>query len=163
MNLNEYSWLVLAVLAAGLCVQLWLAWRHIGHVRKHNNQVPEAFSSKISLEAHQKAANYTIAKTHLGVANTLLNAGVLLIWTFAGGLEILDQLWRTAGWDTLYTGTALLLTFMLIGILIDLPLSLYSTFVVEEEYGFNKMTLKIFFTDMVKGIALAGAIGWYCG
>ncbi|MCW8964564.1 MAG: M48 family metallopeptidase [Gammaproteobacteria bacterium] len=159
MNLNEYSWLVLAVLAAGLCVQLWLAWRHIGHVRKHNNQVPDAFTSKISLEAHQKAANYTIAKTHLGVANTLLNAGVLLIWTFAGGLEILDQLWRTTGWDTLYTGTALLLTFMLIGILIDLPLSLYSTFVLEEEYGFNKMTLKIFFTDMVKGIALAGAIG----
>jgi len=159
MNLNEYSWLVLAVLAAGLCVQLWLAWRHIGHVRKHNNQVPEAFTSKISLEAHQKAASYTIAKTHLGVANTLLNAGVLLIWTFAGGLEMLDQLWRTTDLDTLYTGTALLLTFMLIGILIDLPLSLYSTFVLEEEYGFNKMTLKIFFTDMVKGITLAGAIG----
>jgi len=159
MNFNEYSWLVLAVLAAGLCVQLWLAWRHIGHVRQHNNQVPEAFASKISLEAHQKAASYTIAKTHLGVANTLLNAGVLLIWTFAGGLEMLDQLWRTTDLDTLYTGTALLLTFMLIGILIDLPLSLYSTFVLEEEYGFNKMTLKIFFTDMVKGIALAGAIG----
>ena len=159
MEMNEISWLVLAALITGLAVQLWLARRHINYIRAHKDRVPQAFADNIPLDAHQKAANYTIAKTHLGVANTLLSAGVLLVWTFAGGLEVLDQLWRSADWGNLYTGTALLLTFMLIGMLIDLPLSLYSTFVLEEEYGFNKMTGKLFIIDMFKGIALAFIIG----
>lgn len=157
--MNEYSWLLLAVLLTGLCVRLWLAQRQITHIRRYKNQVPDAFVDKISLEAHQKAADYTTAKTYLGLAGTLLSSALLLFWTFAGGLETLDQLWRTTGWDTLYTGTALFLTFMLIGLLIDLPLSLYTTFVLEEKYGFNKMTLKIFFTDMIKNITLTGIIG----
>ena len=159
MMMNEYSWLVLLVLAAGLVVQIWLAWRHIRHVRLHQDHVPEAFASKISLEAHQKAASYTIAKTHLRIAGGLLGAGVLLVWLFGGGLELLDQAWRITGWDNLYAGTALLLSFMLISSLIELPLSLYSTFGVEEKFGFNKMTPALFFKDMLKGILLAGAIG----
>lgn len=159
MMMNEYSWLVLVVLVAALLVQVWLASRHIRHVKRHKDQVPEAFASKISLEAHQKAASYTIAKTYLRVAGTLLSAGVLLIWLFAGGLELLDQAWRATEWDSLYTGTALLLSFMLIGALIELPLSLYATFGVEERYGFNKMTPALFFKDMLKGILLTAAIG----
>ena len=157
--MNEISWLVLAALVIGLSVQLWLAMRHIGYVRSHRNTVPDAFASKIPLEAHQKAADYTIAKTHLGTAGTILGAGIFLVWTFAGGLELLDELWRQLGWSNLYTGVALLISFMLIGMLIDLPLSLYSTFVLEEEYGFNKITGKLFIIDMIKGIALALVIG----
>jgi len=159
MEMNEISWLVLAALATGLVIQLWLAKRHITYIRAHKDRVPEAFIDSVPLDAHQKAASYTIAKTHLGIANTLLSAGVLLVWTFAGGLEVLDQLWRSTEWDSLYIGTTLLLTFMLIGMLIDLPLSLYSTFVLEEEYGFNKMTSKLFIIDMLKGLALAFIIG----
>ena len=159
MQMNEISWLVLAVLALGLAVQLWLASRHIAYVRAHKGQVPAAFADAIALDAHQKAADYTVAKTRLGVVNTLFGAVILLIWTFGGGLELLDQTWRAVGWDSLYTGTSLLLSFMLIGMLIDLPLSLYSTFVLEEKFGFNKMTGKLFFMDMVKGIGLAFVIG----
>ena len=159
MNMNEYSWLVLFVLIAGLGVQYWLAMRHIRHINKHQDKVPDAFASKIPLPAHQKAASYTMAKTRFGMANTLFGAVVLLIWTFGGGLQLLDELWRSTGWDDLFVGTALLLSFMLIGIVIELPFSLYSTFGIEEKYGFNKMTGRLFVIDMIKGIALAGAIG----
>jgi STE24 endopeptidase len=159
MHMNEYSWTVLLVLAAGLCVQIWLATRHIRNIRHHREQVPDAFADKISLAAHQKAADYTIAKTNFGMAGTLLGAGVFLVWTFAGGLNMLDQLLRGMEWSGIYTGTALILIFMLISMLIDLPMSLYSTFVLEEEYGFNKMTGKLFFKDMLKGVILTAAIG----
>ena len=157
--MNEYSWLVLVVLLAGLAVQIWLAKRHINNIQHHRKQVPGAFADKIPLSAHQKAADYTIAKTRLGITGTILSAAVFLIWTFAGGLDLLDQLWRQAEWGIIYTGTALILSFMFISMLIDLPMSLYSTFVIEERYGFNKMTGKLFFKDMAKGILLAAAIG----
>ena len=159
MQINEISWLVLAALSSGIAVQLWLAQRHIHYIRNHKDNVPDAFAGKISLDAHQKAANYTIAKTRLGTANTLLGTAVLLIWIFSGGLQLLDEIWRLAGWSSLLTGTALLLSFMLISMLIDLPLSAYSTFVLEEKYGFNKTTGKIFIMDILKGVSLAFVIG----
>src|SRR5210317_1139773 len=94
MVMNEISWLVLATLATGIAVQLWLALRHIAYVRAHKAQVPAAFADVIPLDAHQKAADYTVAKTRLGITNSLFGAIVLLIWTFGGGLELLDQAWR---------------------------------------------------------------------
>jgi len=159
MEFNEISWLVLAALAIGLVVQLWLEKRHITYIRAHRDKVPDAFADKIPLDAHQKAADYTIAKTHLGIASTLLSTGILLLWIFGGGLELLDTAWRSFAWSNILTGTALILSFMLIGSLIDIPLSLYSTFVLEDRFGFNKMTGKLFIVDMLKGIALAFLIG----
>jgi STE24 endopeptidase len=159
MYMNEYSWLVLVVLLAGLAIQIWLAYRHINNIQHHRKQVPDAFADRIPLAAHQKAADYTIAKTRLGIVGTVLSTALFLIWTFGGGLELLDQLWRGAEWGSIYTGTALILSFMLISMLIDLPISLYSTFVIEQRYGFNKMTGRLFFKDMVKGVLLTAAIG----
>ena len=159
MDMNVYSWTVLVALIAVLAVQLWLALRHISHIRAHKHRVPDAFADKIPLDAHQKAADYTIAKTRLGITNAVLAAVILVVWTFAGGLEILDQFWREMHWNTVYTGTAFILSFMLIGMLIELPVSLYSTFVLEEKFGFNKMTAPLFFKDMLKGILLAAILG----
>ena len=159
MDMNVYSWTVLVALAAVLTAQLWLAMRHINHIRAHKQKVPDAFADKIPLDAHQKAADYTITKTRLGMANAVLAAVVLLVWIFAGGLELLDQLWRGMQWGDIYTGTAFILSFMLISMLIELPVSLYSTFVVEEKFGFNKMTGALFIKDMLKGILLAAIIG----
>lgn len=156
--MNEYSWVVLVVFAAGLAVQFWLSWRQITHVKANADTVPPAFADSITHEAHQKAADYTIAKAHLGDASRILGAAVLLMWTFAGGLELLDQRWRTLEMGSIMTGTAVILSFMLIGTLIDLPLSLYSTFGLEEKFGFNKMTIGLFFKDMFKGMMLTFVI-----
>jgi STE24 endopeptidase len=121
--------------------------------------VPEAFVGKISLDEHQKAADYTLAKGKFGRIQIILGVLVLLAWTLGGGLEWLDQAWRSVGWGPLLTGAAVILSMTFISSLIDLPSSLYSTFVLEERFGFNKTTLKTFVVDMLKGTALGLVIG----
>ena len=159
MMMNEISVVVLAALAVGLVVQLWLAYRHIRHIRRHRGAVPAAFAGKIGLAAHQKAADYTVAKKQLAVVSALLGAVVLLLWTFGGGLEWLDGQWQRAGWGEIYTGTALIVSFMLVGMLIELPTALYATFVIEARFGFNKMSGGLFLADTLKGAGLAVVLG----
>lgn len=155
----SFTIVFLIFLVASTAVQLWLSMRQARHVSQHRNAVPSAFVDKISLEEHQKAADYTLARGKLGRFDVWLSVGILLAWTLGGGLELLDQFWRGFGWNPLVTGTAVILSMTFIGSLIDLPLSLYRTFVLEERFGFNKTNLQTFFTDMLKGAALGLVIG----
>ncbi len=140
-------------------VQLWLSLKQAKHVMAHRHSVPDEFSDKLTLEEHQKAADYTVAKGKFGRLQLFLGIVVLFLWTLGGGLEWIDSLWRGAEWGALATGVAVLISFSLISSLIDLPVSLYNTFVLEEKFGFNKTTLKVFFVDMLKGAALSVVIG----
>lgn len=160
-----------AVLLAGIATRFWLASRQIRHVANHRHAVPAAFSHLVSLESHQKAADYTVAKSRLGLLEMSLGAAVLLGWTLLGGLHALNQ--ALGNW--LGTGMAqqmaLLLAFTLIGAVIDLPISLYQTFVLEEKFGFNKMTLRLWLSDLLKssfigaiiGLPIAALIMWLMG
>ena len=157
--MNTFTYLFLVALASSALVQLWLARRHMTHVRAHRQQVPAAFAERIALEDHQKAADYTVTRTRLGMIE-LVYAGLLLIfWTLGGGLEWLDQRWRGAELDPLYTGTAVMLSAMFIMALLDLPFGLYSTFVIEERFGFNRTTAGTFVSDLIKQVVLALVIG----
>ncbi len=146
-------------LLGGMVLKFWLASRQIRHVAQHRGAVPQAFASQISLGAHQKAADYTIAKSRLGLLELALGAAVLLGWTLMGGLDALNQsllAWIGGG---LWQQLALLAAFSLIGGLIDLPLTLYQTFELEERFGFNKMTWKLWLMDLVKSSLIGIAIG----
>ena len=140
-------------------MQLWLSLRQAKHVAQHRSAVPEEFSDKITLQEHQKAADYTRAKGSFGRFNLLLSAAILLLWTFGGGLNWLDTVIRSFEWSPLTTGVAVIIAFSLISSLIDIPSSVYSTFVIEEKFGFNKLTAKVFIIDMLKGAALSIVIG----
>jgi STE24 endopeptidase len=148
-----------AFLVASLAVKFWLSTRQVRHVARHRDAVPPAFAQTVTLGAHQKAADYTVAKSRVGLAETAFGAAVLLGWTLLGGLDALNR--ALVGW--LGTGMtqqlALLAAFAVIGGLLDLPFSLYNTFVVEERFGFNKMTWKLWLVDMAKGTVLGAAIG----
>jgi STE24 endopeptidase len=148
-----------AFLAAGLVVKFWLASRQIRHVARHRQAVPAAFAATVPLSAHQKAADYTIVKTRFGLLELAFGAVVLLGWTLFGGLDALNQ-WLL---DLLGSGMtqqlALIAGFALIGGAIELPFSLYQTFVIEQRFGFNKMSLKLWLLDLVKSTALGAAIG----
>lgn len=157
MHTFTYIFILMVVVTMGM--QLWLSFRQAAHVSKHRAAVPEEFQDKITLEEHQKAADYTLTKGKFGRLQLFIGTAVLFIWTLLGGLEWLDQLWREANWGPLATGVAVLLSFTLISSLVDIPASLYSTFVIEEKFGFNKTTLKTFFVDMFKGTALSLIIG----
>lgn len=148
-----------AFLLAGLVVKFWLASRQVRHVARHRDAVPPPFAGTVSLAAHQKAAGYTIAKSRLGLLETAFSAAVLLGWTLLGGLDALNQLllqWLAPG---MIQQLMLLACFAAIGGLLELPFTLYQTFVIEERFGFNKITWKLWLGDLVKGVLLGAVIG----
>jgi STE24 endopeptidase len=157
--MNAFSYIFILMLALTLVVQLWLARRHIRHVQSHRQQVPDAFRDHIPLAAHQKAADYTLTKTRFGQIESVTGTVLILLWTLAGGLNLLDQAWRSLEWSTLYTGISVMISAMLIMSVLDLPFSLYRTFVIEERFGFNKTTLAVFISDLLKGALLTLVIG----
>jgi STE24 endopeptidase len=148
-----------AALALGLVLRFWLASRQIRHVAQHRDAVPAAFAHTISLAAHQKAADYTVAKVRLGLIEMALGAAVLLAWTLLGGLSALNQTLIPFTGQGMMQQLALLVAFVVISGAIDLPLSWYQTFVLEQRFGFNKMTFKLWLADLLKGGLIGALIG----
>ena len=147
------------LLLSSLLLKLWLASRQIRHVAAHRHAVPAAFAAKVPLAAHQKAANYTIAKLRLGLLEITVGAALTLGWTLLGGLSLLNQ-WLAAGiHQPLLQQLALLATFTAINGALDLPLGLYQTFVLEQRFSFNKTTLRLWLQDLLKSSLLGAAIG----
>jgi STE24 endopeptidase len=147
---------------ASLLVKFWLATRQMRHVAAHRGAVPAAFAGTVPLEAHQKAADYTLAKLRLGIASDAFGSAVLIAWTLLGGLDMLNQ-WMlplvVPHWGTMAYQLLLIGAFVLIGALLDLPFELYSTFRLEQRFGFNKTTPALYVTDLVKSTLLGIAIG----
>ncbi len=157
--MHSFTLLFIAMLALSIGIRFWLSYRQISHIRAHRSSVPAAFEDKITLDDHQKAADYTITKTRFGRLPMYYDATLLLIWTLGGGLEWLDQTLIGYELSPIMTGIVVMLCFMLISSLLELPFSVYSTFVIEERFGFNRTTVKTFITDMFKGAALAFVLG----
>jgi len=157
---NAFAWVFLAALAAASATRLWLALRQMRHVRAHRDAVPATFAATIPLEAHQKAADYTVAKVKLGMFDAVLDAVVLLALTLGGLVQWLAVQWdRLLPAQPLWHGAALIVSVFVLQSAIGLPLSLYRIFSVEQRFGFNRMTLKLFIIDVLKGIALAAVLG----
>ena len=157
--MQTFTYLFLAFLLASTLVQVYLSLRQKHYVSAHRAEVPAAFADKISLGEHQKAADYTLAKGAFGRLELLIGLVILLGWTLGGGLDWLDGVWRRLGWGELATGTAVIVSLMVISGLLEIPASLYRTFVLEERFGFNQMTLATYITDTLKSTALALVIG----
>jgi STE24 endopeptidase len=154
-----FTVIFLSALAITFFTRMWLATRHIRHVLAHRDRVPPNFSSQITLEAHQKAADYTCAKTRLGYVSILLEATLLLMFTLGGGLSALNAAWSNWVSEPLIHGMALILSTMLVMSAAGIPVSYYRTFVIEEQFGFNKMTPRMFFIDLIKRSLLGILLG----
>jgi STE24 endopeptidase len=149
-----------AALLLSLAVKLWLSSRQMRHVASHRQQVPAAFARTVTLQAHQRAADYTLAKGRFGLLSMAFGSAVLLGWTLLGGLDALNTLLRDAvlpAWGPMAYQLALLSAFSVIGGVLELPLEAYSTFRIEQRFGFNRMTVGLWLADMAKG-ALVGAL-----
>jgi STE24 endopeptidase len=151
-----------AALLVSFFLKLWLATRQMRHVAAHRNHVPAAFAGTVDLQAHQKAADYTLAKGRFGMLALAFGTAVLLSWTLLGGLDILNTALRDAvqpRWGYMAYQLALLAAFAVIGALIELPLEWHSTFRIEQRFGFNRMTLSLWVADLLKGAAVGAVIG----
>ncbi|MFC7298778.1 M48 family metallopeptidase [Herminiimonas aquatilis] len=159
MSSLAFTVLFVSFLLISLVVRFWLASRHIRHILVNRAAVPAQFAGQISLEAHQKAADYSIAKTKFSLFIVLLNAAVLIGFTLMGGLQWL----ATASFDIFGDGwryqLGLVLGFALISGLIELPFDYFRQFVLEARFGFNRMTPALFFTDLFKSTVLSLALG----
>jgi STE24 endopeptidase len=156
--LSPFSLVFLAAVVVTLGVRLWLVWRHIRHVGAHRTAVPADFAERIALSAHQKAADYTLARCRAGLVTTLVDAGLLLALTLGGGIAWLHGLW-SARLDGMAYGLAMIFSLLAVSALVDLPFSLYRQFVIEARYGFNRMTLALFCADLAKQALLGLVIG----
>ena len=153
-----FSFVFILALCATVALRCWLAVRQLKHVAAHREAVPAQFAGRITLGSHQKAADYSMTRTRLGFLSLAIEVAVLLAFTLGGGLQLLQDWWATR-LDGLAYGVALIFSVMAISSLVDLPLSLYTQFVVEEKFGFNRMTLKLFFADLAKQTLLGALIG----
>jgi STE24 endopeptidase len=154
-----FSVLFVGFLVVTLAVRFWLGSRHIRHVLAHRNAVPPQFAEKVPLAAHQKAADYTVAKTKFGLLLLLVNTGVLIGFTLLGGLQWLSSALMGITGPGMTYQLGLLIAFAVISGAIDLPFDYYKQFVLEAKFGFNKMTPGLFVADLVKGVLLGAAIG----
>ncbi len=162
MNTVTFTFVFALMLLLSVLTRLWLASRQMRHVAQHQHEVPLAFAEKIGLAAHQKAARYTLAKGKFGLISLFFGSATLVGWTLVGGLDGLNA-WALQAvfphWGGIAYQLVLLSAFMLVGGLLDLPLNLYSTFRLEQQFGFNRMTRKLYALDLLKSVLLGLLIG----
>ena len=159
MTPSHFTLVFLAALAVSTGLRLWLDLRHLRHVRAHRDAVPADFFGRIELADHRKAADYTAAKLRLGFIEITVDTLVLLLFSLGGALALIDgglRDWLGAGH---LQGLALFGAVAVIGFVVGLPASLYRSFVIEERFGFNKLTWKLWLADLAKGAALTVLIG----
>ncbi|MBS1187351.1 MAG: family metallopeptidase [Burkholderiaceae bacterium] len=159
MSPSAFSIVFLFFLLAMLVARFWLGLRHTRHVRAHRDAVPAEFAARISLDAHRKAADYTVAKTRLGLAERCVEGAVLLGFTLLGGLQALHEWLAGLAGSGMVQQLGLLAGCACISGVLELPFGYYRQFVLEQAFGFNRMTPKLFLIDLFKGSLLGAVIG----
>jgi STE24 endopeptidase len=159
MTAGLFTSLFVLALAISLALRLWLAQRQVQHVQAHRAAVPAHFADRIGLAAHQKAADYTAARTRLAVVDLLLDTVVLLALTLGGGLALIAAWIGTLPVAPLARDVTLIVTIALVAGALALPLAWYRTFVIEQRFGFNRMTPSIWIVDLIKSVLIGAALG----
>jgi STE24 endopeptidase len=159
--MNWFSYLFLTALVCGLALEYWLMWRQHRHVVAHRAKVPEAFNEYVSLEQHHTAADYTLAQNRLWSKELLFGTVLLLLWTLGGGIQLLHDGWSAMGLDLspLLLGTGIILSLFILSGILDLPFSIYRTFVLENRFGFNRTTPSQFVKDQILNLTIALLLG----
>jgi STE24 endopeptidase len=162
MSSSVWSVAFAAAIVLSVLLKFWLATRQMRHVAQHRNAVPAAFAASVPLAAHQKAADYSLARGRFGLLTLAWGTAVLLGWTLLGGLDSLNGWVRDAvhpGWGGLPYQLALLAAFGLIGSVLDAPFEIWDTFRIEQRFGFNRTTWKLYLADTLKGLVVGAVIG----
>ena len=159
MTAFQFSEFFVGALLLTTLAKLWLARRHLVHIAAHRSEVPQAFRAQIDLAAHQKAADYTSTKTRFSMLGVLFDAALLLGFTLGGGIQWVTDACLHIFSTPITQGMAVIVSVLLLSSLLEMPFSLYRTFVIEARYGFNKMTLALYLADAVKGLLLGAVLG----
>jgi len=154
MEFNFFTFVFLFAILTSVLALLWLNFRQDKAIKRSFNEVPDGFKETITLEDHQKAGNYTKAKLLVNHFEIIFSTFVVLLWTIGGAMNWLDLFWSQRISNPILMGTTFIVSIMLIASFIDLPFSIYRNFVLEQKFGFNRMTVKTFISDLIKEILL---------
>ncbi|MDB6007764.1 MAG: peptidase [Gammaproteobacteria bacterium] len=157
--MNWLTSLFIAAVAVSTALELWLSQRQIVAVTAHRDHVPEPFAASVTVVEHAKAADYTIAKARFGRVAEIMNAVITLALTVGGGIAAIDALWRHTGWSQPWLGLVVIGSVFLVTGIINLPLSIWSTFKLEARFGFNRTTPALFVADLAKSLLLTVLLG----
>lgn len=159
--MNWFTYTFLAALSVGLLLQIWLLLRHRRHILSHRSEVPEAFIDQVSLSQHHTAADYTVAQISLWTKEIMVGSLLLLAWTLGGGLQFVQGIWDAMAleFDPLLIGTGFIFSVFLVSGILDMPFSIYRTFILENRYGFNSTTPARFIADLILKLALSLLLG----
>ena len=156
---TSFQFLFLFLIIFTVMTQIWLSTRHINHVQHHRNKVPNAFKSIIKTKDHRKAADYTVAKSKLNIIDLIVQAVFLYLLTIGGLINWLNNYISTLDFNSLISGSLVIISVMVLSSLIDLPANLFKIFNIDEKFGFNRMSLRVFILDGVKQLILSILIG----
>jgi STE24 endopeptidase len=159
MTATQFTFIFIITLAVTTLAKLWLARRHLVHINAHRAEVPVEFREKIQLGDHQKAADYTTAKTRLAMLSTLFEAGLLLAFTVAGGIQFIADICNVWFSSPITKGLAVIVIVLLLSSILEAPFNIYQTFVIEARFGFNKMTFALYIMDALKSLLIGVVLG----
>ncbi len=159
MTALQFTFIFAAMLALTSAAKLWLSRRHLAHIARHRDRVPDAFSATISLADHHKAADYTSAKTRFAMLGVLSDAALLLAFTLGGGIQFIFESSQGLSGSPLLQGAATMVAVLLLWSLLETPFDLYKTFVIEARFGFNNMTLAMYLSDALKNLLVGAILG----
>lgn len=157
--MNAFSWAVLLATAGSLFTQCWLQWRQLRSIARHRHAVPAAFRDSVTLDEHQKAADYSSARTRLRMVSLWLDSALLLALTFGGGIAAAANLAGALTSQPQLTGMLTIALCLLASGLASLPLQLYGTFVIERRFGFSHVSVGLFISDQLKSLLLGVLLG----
>ncbi|MGH7992599.1 MAG: M48 family metallopeptidase [Limisphaerales bacterium] len=158
--MNIVVWLTLGLILARLAAERWLASLNRRHVLAHAGEIPPAFRGVIDEPAYTKSTAYTLAKDRLGNIEDIYNIVVLLFFLFSGVLPWAFQLFSRGLGQSAWAMAAFLFTVGFALSLPGLPFDWFAQFRLEEKFGFNTTTPKIWWADRLKGLLLAVALGY---
>jgi len=153
------SQLFILLVVAVLSLKLYVSYRQVQAIKHNINQVPQRFSQTITLSDHQKAGNYNLAKLKLGTIDEVIASILVLLFTLGGGIQLINNVGLSWIQSPLTQGVMVIAIYSVIGAIINLPLSIYATFGIEQRFGFNKTSIGLFILDLTKGLGLAIIIG----
>jgi STE24 endopeptidase len=159
MTATQFTFIFIAALALTTFAKLWLARRHLAHIQAHRAAVPAAFNEKVQLDEHQKAADYTSAKTRFDMLGAIFDATLVLALTLGGGIQFIANMCNSWFSAPLAQGMATIVVVLILYSLLEAPFNIYRTFVIEARFGFNKMTFALYLLDALKGVLIGSVLG----
>ncbi|MBW2689033.1 MAG: M48 family metallopeptidase [Deltaproteobacteria bacterium] len=152
------KWLLLVLYLLFLAFRLWLRHVNLQHLKQHGHEVPAGFAGVVDQKLLARTSDYTLANSRAGLVESLFGSLLLLIFLFAGLIGWYDSWIRGLTASFIGQGVLFVLGLMLFQSLLDVPFSLYRTFVLEERFQFNTSTPRIWLTDLLKSLGVGALL-----